>query len=71
MSVWYELEILEETPSQFYPVALYNRSDQNAGFDLHASAPVMVGSTPEFIPFGVKARLLKVEQMPNGQSNDC
>jgi len=70
MSVWYELEILEDIPSQFYPVALYNRSDQNAGFDLYASAAVTVGSTPEFISFGVKARLLKVEQMPNGQSNE-
>jgi len=54
----------------FYPIALYNRSDQNAGFDLHSSADVLVEKAPAFIPFGISARLLKVEQMPHGDSND-
>ena len=71
MSVWYELEIqpLKED-LLFYPVALYNRSDQNAGFDLHASSAVTVETTHEFVPFGISARLLKVEKMPHGSSND-
>ena len=71
-SVWYELEIMrlsEETQS-FYPIALYNRTDENAGFDLYSSASVHVEQTPEFIPFGVSCRLVKVEQMPSGTSND-
>jgi len=54
----------------FYPIALYNRSDQNAGFDLHSSADVVVEKAPAFIPFGISVRLLKVEQMPHGDSND-
>ena len=71
MSVWYELEILSKDPTlSFYPIALYNRSDQNAGFDLHASADVAVDKSAAFIPFGISARLLKVEQMPHGDSND-
>ena len=71
MSMWYELEILPKDPTlSFYPIALYNRSDQNAGFDLHASADVAVDKSAAFIPFGISARLLKVEQMPHGDSND-
>ena len=77
MTTWYELEILllnsSTTPSKpsFYPLALYNRSDANAGFDLHTSENVHVSQVPGFIPFGIAARLLKVEQMPNGLSNEC
>jgi len=70
--MWYELEILclDSTVSTFYPVALYNRSDANAGFDLFTSADVQVEQTPQFVPFGIVARLLKVEPMPNGTSNE-
>lgn len=70
MSHWYELELLPLTPLDYYPLALFNRSDENAGFDLHASEGVRVEQTPQFIPFGVAARLLRVEPMPHGGSND-
>jgi deoxyuridine 5'-triphosphate nucleotidohydrolase len=61
-TTWYELEILPLDPPNlpFYPVALYNRSDGNAGFDLHASAHLSVGDDAQLIPFGIVARLLKV-----------
>lgn len=68
MTTWYELEIqlLDST----FSYGELNRSDENAGVDLHASAPVHVEQTPMFIPFGLVARLLKVEPMPRGTSND-
>jgi dUTPase len=73
---WYELEILllsvPSDPSRpsFYPLALYNRSDSNAGFDLYTSETVHISQTPGFVPFGIAARLLKVEQMPHGSSDE-
>ena len=70
---WYELEILALEPTNnitFYSVNEYNRSDANAGFDLYASSNVHVEQTPQFIPFGITCRLLKVEHMPHGTSND-
>lgn len=67
---WYELEIMAIEDINFYPPSEYNRSDANAGFDLYASANVHVEQTPQFIPFGVVCRLLKVEPMPHGSSND-
>ena len=70
---WYELEImlLDKTKSAtFYPIALYNRSDENAGFDLHSADSVCVGTTCEFIPFGIVAKMIKVEPMPHGSSDD-
>jgi dUTP pyrophosphatase len=67
--MWYELEILPLSTNNFYRVE-YNRSDSNAGFDLHSSDDVSVSQTPQFIPFGISVRLLKVEQMPAGTSND-
>jgi dUTP pyrophosphatase len=71
MSTWYELEIQPlQKELEYYPLALFNRSDQNAGFDLHSSEDVTVTNTSTFIPFGISARLLKVEQMPHGDSND-
>ena len=71
MAVWYELEILSLNDSQtFYPIAIMNRSDSNAGFDLFSAADVLVEQTPCFVPFGIIARLLKVEPMPHGGSND-
>lgn len=68
---WYELEImpLNDTSMKFYRIEI-NRSDANAGFDLHASSDVLVEKTSEFVPFGIVARLLKVEHMPGGTSND-
>lgn len=69
---WYELEIqpLVQEATNYYPIALYNRSDDNAGFDLFSVANVHVEQSPEFIPFGVAVRMLRVEPMPNGTSND-
>jgi len=71
MSTWYELEIMALDASQeYYPIAIMNRSDANAGFDLFSAADVKVEQTPVLIPFGIVVRLLKVEPMPNGTSND-
>lgn len=70
---WYELEILALEPTNnitFYSVVEYNRSDANAGFDLYAAADVHVQQTPQFIPFGITCRLLKVQHMPHGTSNE-
>jgi dUTPase len=69
--VWYDLEIQALDPNQtFYPIALYNRPDSNAGFDLYSTASLTVDHTPSFIPFGISVRLIKVEPMPHGTSND-
>jgi dUTP pyrophosphatase len=66
-AVWYELEILSHNDAQtFYPIAIMNRSDANAGFDLFSSENVLVEQTPVLVPFGITVRLLKVEPMPNG-----
>ena len=71
-NVWYELEImqLDKEAKSFYPIALYNRSDSNAGFDVHASETVSIEQTPVCIPFGITVSMLKAESMPNGTSND-
>ena len=79
MNSWYELEILVLEPEQvgtdvtekanFYKDE-YDRSDSNAGFDLHSSSNVTIEQTPQFIPFGIIARLLKVQRMNRGESND-
>ena len=68
-TIWYELEICPKENVAFYKDE-YDRSDANAGFDLHAAEGVRVEQTPQFIPFGVAVRLLKVEPMPHGTSND-
>lgn len=72
LSHWYELEILplNDNIKQIYPIALFNRSDENAGFDVYTAEDVEITLGAEFIPFGIAARLLKVEPMPNGGSND-
>lgn len=72
MATWYELEILVVNPAQtsYYPLALYNLSDTNAGFDVFCSEDVTVEQTPQLIPFGIRVRLLKVEPMPHGTSNE-
>jgi dUTP pyrophosphatase len=74
MNSWYELEILVldtegSEKANFYKDE-YNRSDSNAGFDLNSSESIHVEQIPKFIPFGITARLLKVEPMPGGTSND-
>ena len=71
-NVWYELEILvlNSHNIKFYPIALLNRSDENAGFDIYAAEDMSVGQTPQLIPFKIICRLLKVEPMPNGSSNE-
>jgi len=68
---WYELEIqvLNKENVSFYR-DIFNRSNENAGFDLFSSDTVKVEQEPKFIPFGIVARLLKVQAMPNGTSND-
>lgn len=71
-TIWYELEILALDPSNlpFYPVALLNRSDGNAGFDLHASANMSVAGSAQLIPFGIVARLLKVTTTDDGSLSE-
>lgn len=71
-SHWYELEILPRNDhvQPLYPIALYNRPEDNAGFDVFTSTDVSVTKTVEFIPFGISVRLLRVEPMPHGGSND-
>jgi len=72
---WYELEILPAEEGDktacavWYPI-LFNRSDDNAGFDLYSAADVVIEQTPQFIPFGIIVRLVKVEQMPHAESNE-
>lgn len=70
-NIWYELEIMpiDKENISFYKNE-YNRSDSNAGFDVHSSNDVFVEHQPQFIPFGIITRLLKVEPMPRGTSND-
>lgn len=73
MSNWYELEIMltdSMMGSSFYPLALYNRTDDNAGFDLYNADNVYVQNTCQFIPFGIVARMIKVERMPHGFSDE-
>jgi dUTPase len=72
MSLWYELEIQALDPQDitFYPPTEYNRSDANAGFDVYAAANMHIEQTPQLIPFGIICRLVKVEHMPHGTSND-
>ena len=75
MNHWYELEIQvlnnENTleNANFYK-DIYDLSDNNAGFDLYSSKNVHIEQTPEFISFGIIARLVKVELFPGGTSND-
>lgn len=71
---WYDLEILvinkeEKQIANFYKDE-YDRSDSNAGFDLYSSEMVDVEFIPQLIPFGITARLIKVQPMPGGTSND-
>lgn len=77
MNFWYDLEIMLldndktglDQQAIFYKDQ-YNRSDENAGFDMFSATNVNIKQEPQFIPFGIVARLLKVEHMPGGTSND-
>jgi len=72
MNHWYELEInvIDSTENGYFYKSQYDMSDSNAGFDLFSSSDINVKQTPEFIPFGIITRLLKVQLMPGGTSND-
>lgn len=69
-TTWYELEILPIKDNVSFYKNEYDRTDGNAGFDLHATESAHVEQSPEFISFGIVARLLKVEPMPHGTSNE-
>jgi dUTP pyrophosphatase len=60
MNTWYELEILPLTTATPY-MGEVDRSPENAGFDLYSMQNVDVVLKPEFIPFGIAARLIKVD----------
>jgi dUTP pyrophosphatase len=72
MNCWYELEIMVQDgdPRADFYKDVYNLNDSNAGFDVYSTSDVTVEQTPQFIPFGIIARLLKVQPMPGGTSND-
>ena len=69
-SSWYELELLSLNKEIDFYKTEYDRTSANAGFDLHSADAVHIEQTPTFIPFGIVARLLKVDLMPGGTSND-
>jgi dUTPase len=60
MSVWYELEIVNRSNNSFY-MDVNHRLDENAGFDLHCSENMFVDKSPVLLPFGISARLIRVE----------
>ena len=60
---WYELEILN-TKNMNYKTE-YDRSDSNSGFDLFSADMTIQKQVAELIPFGIVARLIKVEQINN------
>lgn len=64
MTHWYELEIMPLGPESqsFYGMAVYNRPDENAGFDLRATDQVIVEpQQAAMIPFGIACRMRRVE----------
>lgn len=77
MSHWYELEIIildsvdtGVLEKAYFYKDMYDRSDSNAGFDLYSSNDIHVEQTPQFIPFGITVRVLKVQRDIRGSSND-
>ncbi len=60
-STKYILEIcpISDETKEFYQTQL-NRQDDNAGFDLHSITELKVYDKVEFIPFGIKVRMLKI-----------
>lgn len=71
MNHWYELEflVLDKENTNFYK-DMYDRSNSNAGFDVYSSDNIHVEQTPEFIPFGIVVKMLKVQRDARGTSND-
>lgn len=69
---WYELEWmpLASHVAEYYPATVCDRSDANAGFDVHAAAAVHVEREPAMIPFGIAVRLIQVDPMPHGGSEE-
>lgn len=70
--VWYELEImpLSDDSQSFYGMALYNRPDDNAGFDVRTTENVCVEPRRSaMIPFGIACRMLRVESA--GDNDMC
>ena len=65
---WYDLEIkvLDNTIDNIYKNE-YDRSDKNTGYDLYGIKNVKIDKNG-FIPFGIIAKLFKVEQ---NSSNEC
>jgi len=59
MTTWYELEIVHHR-QHFYDDKL-NRLDENAGFDLYCAEDIFVSTHAVLLPFGISARLIKVE----------
>ena len=61
--IWYDLEIkiLDKRVNAYKNEC--NMSDSNAGFDLYTSEDTKIEKFG-FIPFGIVARLIKVEPMP-------
>ncbi len=57
----YILEIypISNEAKEFYKTHL-NRQDDNAGFDVHSTIGIIVYDKVEFIPFGIKVRMLKI-----------
>ncbi len=64
MTHWYELELCPNGEHKYE--AKYDMDNSNAGFDLYSTETLHVGEQAAFIPFGVKVRLIKVEQHPRG-----
>jgi dUTP pyrophosphatase len=60
MSNKYILEIcpITEAAKQYY--SSQDKEDDNAGFDLYSSDNIKIYEQVEFIPFGIKVRMLKV-----------
>ena len=69
MTSWYELEIcpVNKDTGAFYKDE-QNRPSENAGFDLYSTEAVNVYESVEFIPFGVRVRMLHVTEC---EKNDC
>lgn len=70
---WYELEIMPlcAESQSFYPLALYNRSDENAGFDVRATDLVQIQPhQPSMIPFGIACRMLRVKSSSDNEMCD-
>ncbi len=59
----YRLELLPLNNE--HPYTTYERNDDNAGFDLFCPVDMDVQHTPQLLPLGVKARLVRIS--PDGE----